>query len=60
MIEAEQARIGIIIEVKYAENIKTLDKACQKALKQIKEKELRSETRRRRLRNNIKLRNRLL
>ena len=38
MIEAEQARIGIIIEVKYAENIKTLDKACQKALKQIKEK----------------------
>lgn len=30
MIEAEQARIGIIIEVKYAENIKTL--------KQIKEK----------------------
>ena len=35
---AEQARIGIIIEVKYAENIKTLDKACQKALKQIKEK----------------------
>lgn len=37
-IEAEQARIGIIIEVKYAENIKTLDKACQKALKQIKEK----------------------
>ena len=60
MIEAEQARIGIIIEVKYAENIKTLDKACQKALKQIKRKELRSETRRRRLRNNIKLRNRLL
>ena len=38
MIEAEQARIGIIIEVKYAENIKTLDKACEKALKQIKEK----------------------
>lgn len=38
MIESEQARIGIIIEVKYAENIKTLDKACQKALKQIKEK----------------------
>lgn len=38
MIEAEQVRIGIIIEVKYAENIKTLDKACQKALKQIKEK----------------------
>ena len=38
MIEAEQARIGIIIEAKYAENIKTLDKACQKALKQIKEK----------------------
>ena len=38
MIEAEQARIGIIIEVKYAENIKMLDKACQKALKQIKEK----------------------
>ena len=38
MIEAEQARIGIIIEVKYAENIKTLDKACQKALKEIKEK----------------------
>lgn len=38
MIEAEQARIGIIIEVKYAENIKTLDKACQKELKQIKEK----------------------
>lgn len=38
MIEAEQARIGIIIEVKYAENIKMLDKACEKALKQIKEK----------------------
>ena len=38
MIEAEQARTGIIIEVKYAENIKTLDKACEKALKQIKEK----------------------
>lgn len=38
MIEAEQARIGIIIEVKYAENIKMLDKACKKALKQIKEK----------------------
>ena len=37
-IEAEQARIGIIIEVKYAENIKMLDKACEKALKQIKEK----------------------
>ena len=29
MIEAEQARIGIIIEVKYAENIKMLDKACE-------------------------------
>ena len=38
MIEAEQARTGIIIEVKYAENIKMLDKACEKALKQIKEK----------------------
>ena len=38
MIEAEQARTGIVIEVKYAENIKTLDKACEKALKQIKEK----------------------
>ena len=38
MIEAEQARIGIIIEVKYAENIKMLDKACEKAQKQIKEK----------------------
>ena len=38
MIEAEQARIGIIIEVKYAENVKMLDKACEKALKQIKEK----------------------
>ena len=38
MIEAEQARTGIIIEVKYAENIKMLDKACKKALKQIKEK----------------------
>lgn len=38
MIEAEQARTGIIIEVKYAENIKTLDKACKKALEQIKEK----------------------
>ena len=38
VIEAEQARIGIIIEVKYAENIKMLDKACEKALKQIKEK----------------------
>ena len=38
MIEAEQARLGIIIEVKYAENIKMLDKACEKALKQIKEK----------------------
>ena len=38
MIEAEQSRTGIIIEVKYAENIKTLDKACQKAIKQIKEK----------------------
>ena len=38
MIEAEQARTGIIIEVKYAENIKTLDKACEKAIKQIKEK----------------------
>lgn len=38
MIEAEQARIGIIIEVKYVENIKMLDKACEKALKQIKEK----------------------
>ena len=38
MIEAEQAQTGIIIEVKYAENIKTLDKACEKALKQIKEK----------------------
>ena len=37
-IEAEQARTGIIIEVKYAENIKMLDKACEKALKQIKEK----------------------
>lgn len=38
MIEAEQARTGIIIEVKYAENIKMLDKACEKALKQIKKK----------------------
>lgn len=38
MIEAEQTRTGIIIEVKYAENIKTLDKACEKALEQIKEK----------------------
>ena len=46
MIEAEQARIGIIIEVKYAHD-GDLDVGCKEALKQIEdtryEEELRDE-----------------
>ena len=38
MIEVEHKQMGIVIEIKYAENIKALDQACEKALKQIKEK----------------------
>ena len=38
MIEVEHKQMGIVIEIKYAENVKALDQACEKALKQIKEK----------------------
>lgn len=38
MIEVEHKQMGIVIEIKYAENAKSLDKACKKALEQIKEK----------------------
>lgn len=38
MIEVEHKQMGIVIEIKYAENVKALDQACKKALKQIKEK----------------------
>lgn len=37
LIEMEEKKIGIVIEVKYAENA-TLDTACQEALMQIEEK----------------------
>lgn len=38
LIEPEDPDAGIVIEVKYASSIQDLDKACKKALRQIKER----------------------
>lgn len=38
LIEPEDPDVGIVIEIKYASNISGLEKACEKALKQMKEK----------------------
>ena len=38
MIKPEDPDAGIVIEVKYAKEVKTLDKACEAAMAQIKDK----------------------
>ena len=44
-METENSEMAILIEVKYANNDETLEKACERALKQVEERKYDQELR---------------
>lgn len=45
LVETENSEMAILIEVKYANNDETLEKACERALKQVEERKYDQELR---------------